>query len=259
MWGGRLMRKPMENYKGFHVGCAPGTHHALVQMILRHVNARTGALDIGACSGALLLRLREIGFTDLTGTDLDTTRFKLPDANFLRLELNQAFSERFDRRFNLITCTDVIEHLDSPRNFLTDARELLEDGGYLAVSLPNVAFWEGRCKFLLKGELWGFGEKNYLLQRHISPITFEQMKLMMQETGFQVIEARSAGGFATAYRKILMFPLWFPLRLIGGPSALGESALFLARKSEPNSELKAPIHYRQRWRGIPDRIGLDAE
>jgi predicted TPR repeat methyltransferase len=226
-------------------------------MIQRHVSARTGVVDLGAHSGALLLRLREIGFTDLTGTDLDTTRFKLPDAKFLQVELNQTFSKKFDRKFNLITCTEVIEHLDSPRNFLAEARELLEDGGYLAISLPNVAFWEGRCKFLLKGELWGFGEKNYRLQRHISPITFEQMDLMMQEIGFQVLEATSGGSFATVYRKVLTFPLWASLRLIGGPSVMGESALFLARKSEPNLELKAPIHYRDRWGGIPDQLGFE--
>lgn len=67
----------------------------------------------------------------------------------------------------------IIEHLDSPRNFLTECHKLLEDDGWLAISLPNVAFWEGRFKFMLTGELWGFGEKNDRLQRHISPITEE--------------------------------------------------------------------------------------
>jgi hypothetical protein len=49
---------------------------------------------------------------------------------------------------------------------------MLSDDGWLAISLPNVASWQGRVKFALKGELWGFGEKNYRAQRHISPITF---------------------------------------------------------------------------------------
>jgi 2-polyprenyl-3-methyl-5-hydroxy-6-metoxy-1,4-benzoquinol methylase len=254
---GRLMRKPMEDYKGLHVGCTPGTHAALVDMIGRHLRPCNGVLDIGACAGALLLRLRDKGFGDLTGTDLDTTRFNLPDATFLKLELNQRFSEEFTTKFKLITCTDVIEHLDSPRNFLAEACALLEEGGYLALSLPNVAFWEGRCKFLLKGELWGFGEKNYRLQRHISPITFDQMRMMTQEIGFEVVEVGTGGSFATPFRQAVTFPIWGPLRWIAGFSVLGEAALFLLKKSEPNPELKVPIHYKNRWRGIPDMIGLE--
>ncbi len=235
----------------------PGTHAALVEMIRRNVHVRFGVLDIGAHSGALLLRLRDAGFTDLAGTDLDTTRFSLPDCNFMRLELNQDFSRQFERKFNLITCTDVIEHLDSPRRFLGEARLLLEDGGFLALSLPNVAFWEGRCKFVLKGELWGFGKKNYRLQRHISPLTIEMMEMLTQEIGYRVLEVVTAGSFATAFRKIATFPIWGPMRLLGGPSVLGESLLFLLQKAEPLAELRTPVHYKDRWRGIPDRIGLE--
>jgi ribosomal protein L11 methylase PrmA len=75
-----LLRKPMEAYKGRHIGCAPGTHAALVEMISRHLVPTGAALDIGTHSGALLLRLQEIGFSDLVGTDLDPTRFDIPAA-----------------------------------------------------------------------------------------------------------------------------------------------------------------------------------
>lgn len=252
-------RKPMENYKGRHIGCAPGTHAALTEMIVRHVRPCAGVLDIGAHSGALLCRLQDAGFSDLTGADLDDTRFDVPGGKFERLELNQPFAQQLQRKFRLITSTDVIEHLDSPRDFLINARQLLEDDGWLAISLPNVAFWEGRAKFLLRGELWGFGEKNYRSQRHISPVTTEQMVLMMQEVGLRVMECGTGGSFATPLRVAATFPLWAPVRLLGGPWAFGESALYLAQKTDPDPDLKRPTDYRDRWRGIPDRIGIDAE
>jgi SAM-dependent methyltransferase len=252
-----MLRKTLEDYRGRHVGCVPGTHAALAHLIRRVLSPCAGVLDIGTHSGALLLRLQDAGFTDLLGVDLDPTRFDVPGAEFKRLELNQPFSLEFSRRFRLIVCTDVIEHLDSPRNFLTEARELLHDEGYLALSYPNVAFWEGRCKFLLKGELWGFGAKNYRLQRHISPLTFDQMELMLQEVGFQPVCLSTGGSFATKLRTLLTFPIWGPLRLIGGPSTLGESALVVAKKAAPDPDLKSPVHYRSRWQGIPDRIGYE--
>lgn len=255
----RLMRKAMESYQGCHIGCAPGTHASLVDMIVRHVPPRAGVLDIGAHSGALLRRLQDAGFSDLTGADLDQTRFDVPGAQFKRVELNKPFAGEFQRKFGLITSTDVIEHLDSPRNFLLNVRQMLEVDGWLAISLPNVAFWEGRLKFLLKGELWGFGERNYRSQRHISPITMEQMIMLMQELGFQIAECGSGGSFATGFRNVVTFPFWAPLRLVGGPWTAGESALYLAKRAEPDPDLKRPTHYRDRWQGIPDRIGIDAE
>ena len=130
---------------------------------------------------------------------------------------------------------------------MIEIRKLLDENGFVAISLPNVAFFEGRIKFLLHGELWGFGGGNYLAQRHISPVTKEQMILMMQEIGLRVVEFRTAGSFATLLRWVLLSPIWLPIRLVGGPSALGESAIFLAQKSEPDPELKKPTDYRLRW------------
>ena len=254
-----LLRKPLEGYKGRIIGCAPGTHAGIVAIISRHVKPRGAVLDIGAHSGALLLKLKELGFSDLTGSDLDPTRFDLPGAEFTRLELNEPFSHYFDKKFQLITATDVIEHLDSPRAFLTEVHNLLEEDGWLAISLPNVASWQGRIKFLLKGELWGFGKKNYRIQRHISPITFEQMVMMMQELGFGVMEMGTAGSFSTTTMKILTFPLWCFTIFLGGPSPLGESGIFLAQKTAPDLNLKLPTHYQNRWKGIPDRIGLKSD
>ena len=254
-----IFRKPMENYQGRHIGCAPGTHAALVDMVRRNIDPSSRVMDIGAHSGALLLRLQTLGFSDLVGTDLDNTRFDVPGAEFCQLDLNYPFFAKFSKNFHLITATEVIEHLDSPREFLTQIRRLLDVDGWLAISLPNVGFWEGRLKFLIKGELWGFGENNYRTQRHISPITPEQMILMMQEIGFKVIEFRTAGSFATVLKTAISFPLWLFFRLIGGSSVIGESAIYLARKADPDPDLKRPMHYRNRWQGVADRIGINAE
>jgi SAM-dependent methyltransferase len=252
-----LFTKPLENYQGRVIGCAPGTHAALTAMISQHVVASGSVLDIGTHSGALLLRLKEIGFSDLMGVDLDPTRFDVPGAAFKRLELNEPFAGSFEKKFQLVTATDVIEHLDSPRNFLKEIHGLLDEGGWLAISLPNIASWQGRVKFLLKGELWGFGERNYRIQRHISPITREQMTMMMRELGFEVVGMRSAGSFSTPLMTALTFPFWSLSSLLQGISTLGECAIFLARKSAPDPELTQPVHYRSRWKGIPDMIGLE--
>ena len=250
------LRIPMEQYKGRHIGCAPGTHAALVDMVCRHVKPGS-AIDFGAHSGALLTRLADRGFGDLSGCDLDPTRFDVPGAAFHVLDLNKPFAEALGRTFKLITATEVIEHLDSPRHFLSEVHKVLDEDGWLALSLPNVASWQGRVKFLLKGELWGFGERNYRTQRHISPITFEQMVMMLGELGFETVEMGAAGSFSTRWMQVLSFPIRMLMSLMGGAPTEGEAAIFLARRTQPNAGLAFPTHYRSRWKGIPDRIGLE--
>ena len=246
----------MEDYRGRHVGCAPGTHAALATMISRRVTPSGAALDLGAHSGALLLRLKELGFSRLVGADLDPTRFDVPGADFKRIELNGRFVQHFSTKFRLVTATEVIEHLDSPRDFLKQIHAILDDDGWLAISLPNVASWQGRIKFLLKGELWGFGERNYRTQRHISPITGEQMVMMMRELGFEVVDMGSAGSFSTPLMKALTFPAWSLSSFLGGISPLGEAAIFLAKKTKPAIELLEPDHYRIAGKVSPTTSGL---
>lgn len=232
------LRKPLETYEGRTCAAAPGTHAGLVALLRKHVPPTAGLLDVGTNTGALLLRLKKAGFTELYGSDFDPRPFDVPGATFVPFNLNRPFSEQFDRQFNVITATEVIEHIDDPRTFLREVHKLLADGGYFALTTPNVAFWEGRCKFMLKGELWGFGENNYRGQRHVSPATFETMDLMLRELGFQPVERGTYGSFATPLRWLLGAPLWVPIRALGGKSALGESMVYLARKAEPDPTLQ---------------------
>jgi SAM-dependent methyltransferase len=237
----------MSHYKGLMIGCAPGTHEVIAQLIVEHVPHRAGVIDLGAGSGALLARLRDAGFSDLYAADLAAENFGLKGVPHQRVDLNTDFSTQFDRTFSVICLSEVIEHLDSPRHFFREAYNLLDDDGFLVVSLPNVAFWEGRLKFLLSGELWGFGERHYRGLRHISPMTFDMMRLTMQEMGFQVTGSATAGSFATPLRSSLLLPLWLPVRLVGGRRSFGECAIFVARKTSADAELAAPTVYRDVW------------
>jgi SAM-dependent methyltransferase len=240
---GSLWRRELETYKDLVVGCAPGTHLGALQLIVKHVAAREGVLDCGAREGSLLARLRDSGFEDLNAIDLDVSLMKLPQVPVRRIDLNGPFAKHYKRKFKLIVCTDVIEHLDSPRDFFRQAHELLDDDGHLCVSLPNIAHWIGRIKFLVKGEHWGFGERNYRHQRHISPMTYDAMRLTMAECGLRLIDSVTTGSFAGPLQKIVLSPIAGAFRLIGGPTALGETAVYLAAKSDPEEQLTKPEHY----------------
>jgi 2-polyprenyl-3-methyl-5-hydroxy-6-metoxy-1,4-benzoquinol methylase len=46
-----------------------------------------------------------------------------------------------ERRYDVITAFDIIEHLDQPLQFLEDARRLLAPGAHLVLSTPDVDHW----------------------------------------------------------------------------------------------------------------------
>ena len=54
--------------------------------------------------------------------------------------------------YDLILLLDVLEHLDEPSDILKRLTKLLNDGGYMLISLPNVAHHSVLAPLLLKRE-----------------------------------------------------------------------------------------------------------
>ena len=234
----QLWRTRGHNYKGFVEACAPGLHEAALALLLRHIEPCSGVLDLGACSGAFLARLRDVGFTDLHAVERRAERVEVPGINAYGLDLNTDFASHFSRRFSVVVSSDVVEHLDSPRHFYRQIHALLEPEGHLLVSTPNIASFKGRIKFLLCGEHCGFGATHYRRMRHISPTTCDQMQLTLQEIGFRLLDWTTAGDFAGPLKRLLRAPLRLIAHITFGPHSLGECLVLLATKTEPDSALR---------------------
>lgn len=230
------LRLPNENHAEHTIAAAPGTHAAAVEFITRHAPDRTSrVLDVGCHTGALIARLHDAGYKNVEGTDL-AKKFEGSPFPFTPADLNEPCGHHFTGKgSDVLVASEVIEHLDNPRDFLRQAHRLLSDRGIVIVTTPNVGFFEGRMKFLLKGKLWGFGAKNYQGQRHISPVTIEQAPLLLDECGYDLVELTTAGSFTTQARRVLTAALWIPMRALMGRYVLGESLLFVGRRKSVTS------------------------
>lgn len=100
-------------------------------------------LDVGCGTGFLLEQLAGRGFTgvgvDLSPESIAIARQRLADlgaADRLRAETGSAY-EPPDGPFELITLTDVLEHLEDPRACLRALHDRLAPGGLLVISTPN--------------------------------------------------------------------------------------------------------------------------
>lgn len=226
---------PNANFDGLTIRCAPGVHAAAVELIARNVPKENAVLDLAAGTGAFLARLKQKGFTELSAIELDTKHFGFADVAPVSVDLNSAFSSIFDQRFGLISAIEIIEHLDSPRDFLREIWNLLLPDGFLAISTPNIAHWTGRLRFAASGELRYFRERDYHHQRHISPIADGHMRLMLKEIGFDLVERETAGSFWGPLKKGAVAPVSLLARALLGPLSNGDVCLYLVRKTDPDA------------------------
>jgi 2-polyprenyl-3-methyl-5-hydroxy-6-metoxy-1,4-benzoquinol methylase len=151
---------------------APGLHEFLLQRIFpRYFCAAGQALDLGAGSGALALRLREAGWHVLAA-DVNAAEYKA-NLPFVQLDFNrQDFSSELGPgSFRLVACVEVIEHVENPIGFLRNVKCLLRPGGVAVLTTPNVDSTPARIKFLLRGTIRMMDADSE--KTHITPIFWD--------------------------------------------------------------------------------------
>jgi SAM-dependent methyltransferase len=111
-------------------------------------------------------------------------------APLLTADLNEDFASQLgSHRFDVVTCIEVIEHLENPRHLLRGARRLLASGGILLITTPNVELTAGRLRFLWTGELRHFGrDPSFNEPTHITPIHSLMFERALGEVGLRVHE-----------------------------------------------------------------------
>ena len=227
-----MFRKSHDIYKGLFIAAAPGTHATVAKIINEHLQPAARIIEFGAYKGAMLSRLKDFGYQNLMAADLDN-HLSINGINHIKCDFNENFSTSFTgEKFDCIVAVEVIEHLNDIRHFLSECCQLLNENGYIVISTPNVGFFEGRVKFFMQGELWGFGPNNYVSQRHISPLTVATFPLILEEKGYELVKMITDASFATFLRKIVTSPIWIPMRLLFGKHVLGESLICVARRKE---------------------------
>ena len=228
---GQWWRRPLGEYDGRLMRCAPGTHEAAAELVKRHVAKDARVLDLASGTGAFLARLRDLGYANLEAVELNVDGFRLEGVKPQPVDLNSNFADLLSHQHGLVSAIEIIEHLDSPRNFLHNVRALIAHGGFLLLTTPNVAHWLGRVRFLMSGELRQFRRGDYDYQRHISPITDVQMRLMFEEIGFELVESTTAGTFFGPIKRAVFSPVEAVARLTMGKLSRGDVAIYLARKT----------------------------
>jgi 2-polyprenyl-3-methyl-5-hydroxy-6-metoxy-1,4-benzoquinol methylase len=210
---------------------SPGLHKWLYGKVaaLPGINLKSSVLDMGCGSGAWLKRLSAAGFSSLVGMD-NRDEFKAGAyARFVCRDLQGESPRDLQRRFDLITAIEVVEHLSNPEILFAKAAEWLSDSGWLLVTTPNLQSLRNRLRFLVTGKLIGFDESAD--PTHLHPlISYTYERLIIQRHGLAI---RSVATYpervSEASRPIVRLGLRTLSRIIGNPLPGDSLCLFIQR------------------------------
>lgn len=172
--------------------------HALVARLLleRKGEGRRRVLDLGSGQGDMAVKLRRhmpdaelLGF-EMSASGVAISQQKVPEAKFLVVDLFRPPTEaqRFSAWATDALCSEVLEHVDSPVDFLKAALLYLQPGARLVVTVPG-------------GPMSAF-DKHIGHRQHF---TRESITRVLSEAGFAVERVYLSGfPFFNLYRCVVI-------------------------------------------------------
>lgn len=167
------------------------------------------------CSTGFISKQLAAGGSRVVGIEIDTEaaeRARQFCARVLSLDLNRPdWSNDVGERFDLVTYGDVLEHLLEPQAVLCETRNVLEPGGRVLISLPNIAFWTMRVK-LLMGR-FEYESMGLLDHTHLRFFTFHTACKMIEQAGYRIVHFHPVMGarFTSHFRPMWQrLTNWFP-------------------------------------------------
>jgi 2-polyprenyl-3-methyl-5-hydroxy-6-metoxy-1,4-benzoquinol methylase len=162
--------------------------------ILRLISPMEGVekvLDFGAGKGELLTILSE-KFPEwlLTGTDIMERPVGLGGKiNWHQQDLNNSW--RPGELFDLVICSEVIEHLENPRQLFRDLFALIRPGGRLVLTMPNQESYRSLLSLWWRGNHVSFVGDCY--PAHITALVAQDLQRMASEVGLRYLRMEYSG------------------------------------------------------------------
>lgn len=167
------------------------TNASQAQMVLL-VGGNKRVLDVGCATGYVARELVAHGCT-VSGLEISEEAAEQAKPHLQRLvigdlETLDLVGEFGRASFDAVMFGDVLEHLRDPVPVLSQTRELLAPGGFIVISIPNIAHGDVRLA-LLQGR-WDYRPLGLLDETHLRFFTRVGVERMLWEAGFASVEMR---------------------------------------------------------------------
>jgi 2-polyprenyl-3-methyl-5-hydroxy-6-metoxy-1,4-benzoquinol methylase len=206
-------------------------------------------LDIGPGHGELIEILR----TDLKLTsdacDYTDTLMQLSDVRVDVRDLNIEKLPYMDGTYDLVTCTEVLEHLEHYRETLREVYRVMKPDGVFVLTTPNILNLKSRIRFMVFGFYNLFGPLHFNESElhsaggHINPIGLYFLIHSLVDAGFKNIQVDIDKRQGTSFLWLLF--LYLPIKSI---------SFFVKRREK--SRFKTIDRHNERYVDMINRVDI---
>lgn len=148
----------------------------------------SNVLEIGCADGSTLVELKKIGKAKyVCGIDIvDLNQFKKLD-KFILADIERDEIDLPRNYFDVIICTDVLEHLVDPWNTLKKLKNFLKEDGIVVASIPNIREIKTMLNIFVKGD-FKYVNTGILDKTHLRFFCKKNIIELFDQTGFEIIK-----------------------------------------------------------------------
>ncbi len=179
-----------KTFSGSNQGYAPNLRRWMADE-LRDLPRTTPVIEVG-CGDAsfttdLAGRFDGVTAIDISAGQIADNAVRFPHVTFRQHDVSQRFPFA-DATFEVVWCSEVLEHLFEPEYALREMHRILRPGGRLLVTVP----YHGRWKNLLIA-LFKWDEHFVPSNPHIRFYTNRSLSLIAEKAGFGDIRIKTCG------------------------------------------------------------------
>lgn len=145
-------------------------------------------LDVGCGVGKLGKKFKDFG-NEVFGVDISANAIrksrKLLDGAFV-VDLLSDKLPFSNHKFDLVICSEVIEHLTDSINLLKEVRRVMKRNGVLILTTPNIVYWGHRITFL-RGK-FEYQEEGPFDEGHVHFYNYDTLKEQLCHSGYEIIK-----------------------------------------------------------------------
>jgi len=116
---------------------------------LPEINKDDSILDVGCSYGITLTYLKEMGYSNLHGMDLDIKAIQYLEEQGINSKIGSIMStmKEYNGKFNLIILRHIIEHLEDPKKAIQNVKKWLKPEGKIIIESPNLQLYNKSDSF----------------------------------------------------------------------------------------------------------------